>query len=458
MIGQALGHYRIEAKLGEGGMGVVYRAFDTHLDRPVAIKILRADATASPERKRRFQQEAKAASALHHPNIVHIYDISSSGGTDYIAMEFVDGKTLDRLIGKSGLALSDTLKYAIQVADALARAHAARIVHRDLKPANIIVSEDGRVRLLDFGLAKLTAAADIDSEAGTETMNAREDFQTEEGTILGTVAYMSPEQAQGKKVDARSDIFSFGSVLYEMVTGRRAFEGANKISTLSAILHNEPPPLAEVAPGLPAELDKVIWRCLRKDPDRRAQHAGDIKVALAELIADSESRKLSRAPQAGGQAAATPEEQPSWTGNLFGSAGARPYRLWQIHHIGICLRSAFLVYLAWRFKNVTSGLWSLALFFSTLLCCTIQSIMAAVLLFADIIGREFLRGETRELAPWLRAFGLANSGLAMSMTVWIAEEHTILAALMALVGTVIGVKAVAVKPAMDRAAIYRPNR
>jgi len=458
MIGQALGHYRIEAKLGEGGMGVVYRAFDTHLDRPVAIKILRADATASPERKRRFQQEAKAASALHHPNIVHIYDISSSGGTDYIAMEFVDGKTLDRLIGKSGLALSDTLKYAIQVADALARAHAARIVHRDLKPANIIVSEDGRVKLLDFGLAKLTAAADIDSEAGTATINTREDFQTEEGTILGTVAYMSPEQAQGKKVDARSDIFSFGSVLYEMVTGRRAFEGANKISTLSAILHNEPPPLAEVAPGLPAELDKVIWRCLRKDPDRRAQHAGDIKVALAELIADSESRKLSRAPQAGGKAAATPEEQPSWTGKLFGSAGARPYRLWQIHHIGICLRSAFLVYLAWRFKNVTSGLWSLALFFSTLLCCTIQSIMAAVLLFADIIGREFLRGETRELAPWLRAFGLANSGLAMSMTVWIAEEHTILAALMALVGTVIGVKAVAVKPAMDRAAIYGPNR
>src|SRR5579872_5820617 len=149
MIGQALGHYRIEAKLGEGGMGVVYRAFDTHLDRPVAIKILRADATTSPERRRRFQQEAKAASALNHPNIVHIYDISSSGGTDYIAMEFVDGKTLDRLIGKSGLVLSDALKYAIQVADALARAHAARIVHRDLKPANIIVSEDGRVKLLD---------------------------------------------------------------------------------------------------------------------------------------------------------------------------------------------------------------------------------------------------------------------------------------------------------------------
>ncbi len=451
MIGQALGHYRIEAKLGEGGMGVVYRAFDTHLDRPVAIKILRADATTSPERRRRFQQEAKAASALNHPNIVHIYDIGSSGGTDYIAMEFVDGKTLDRLIGKSGLVLNDALKYAIQVADALARAHAARIVHRDLKPANIIVSEDGRVKLLDFGLAKLTATADIDSEAGTATMTAREDVQTEEGTILGTVAYMSPEQAEGKKLDARSDLFSFGSVLYEMVTGRLPFEGVNKISTLSAILHEEPPPLAEVAPDLPAELHKIISRCLRKDPARRAQHADDIKLALAELREDSGSRKLLRAPQ-------TPEEKPALIRKLFGSAGARPYRVWQIHHIGICMRSALLVYLAWQFKNVTSGKWSLALFFSTFLCCTIQTMMAAILLSAGSIDTEFLRGEVRKLAPWLRALGVATGALAMIMTAWIAEGHTILAALMALVGIVIGVKALAVKPAMDRAAIYGPDR
>jgi len=327
MIGQDVGHYRIEAKLGEGGMGVVYRAFDTHLDRPVAIKVLRPDATTSPERRRRFQQEAKAASALNHPNIVHIYDIGSSGGMDYIAMEFVAGTTLDRLIGKSGLAPRDTLKYAIQVADALARAHAAGIVHRDLKPANIIVGEDGRVKLLDFGLAKLmetTADAPVDSEAGTATITARGDVQTEEGTIVGTVAYMSPEQAEGKKVDARSDIFSFGSMLYEMASGCRPFEGANKISTLAAILHTEPRRLVEAAPDLPAELDKIISRCLRKDPDRRAQHAGDIKLALEELREDCALDQLSRASQAGRQAAATPEDQPGWMRKLFGPAGARP--------------------------------------------------------------------------------------------------------------------------------------
>src|SRR5690348_1550840 len=461
MVGQVLGHYRIQAKLGEGGMGVVYRAFDTHLDRPVAIKILRADATTSPERKRRFQQEAKAASALNHPNIVHIYDISSSGGSDYIAMEFVEGKTLEQLIGKNGLALRNTLKYAIQVADALARAHAAGIVHRDLKPANIMVSEDGRVKLLDFGLAKLvetSVAAGADSEASTVTITTRADVQTEEGMIVGTIAYMSPEQAEGKKVDARSDVFSFGSVLYEMVTGRRPFEGANKISTLSAILHKEPPALTEIAPNLPAELGKIISRCLRKDPERRAQHADDIRLALEELGEEPGARELSGAPQVGGQAVATAEEHSALMRKLFGPAGVRPYRVWQIHHLGIFLRSALLVYLAWRFKNATSGTWSLALFFSAFLCCTIQSLMAIVLLSAGSIDREFLRGEARKLAGWLRAFGLANGALAMIMTVWIAEGHIILAALMALVGIVMVVKALAVKPAIDRVAIYDSNR
>jgi eukaryotic-like serine/threonine-protein kinase len=303
MLGESLGHYRIEAKLGEGGMGVVYRAFDTHLDRAVAIKILRADAISSPERKRRFLQEAKAASALNHPNIIHIYDINSSDGTDFIAMEFVPGKTLDQLIGNHGLPLRDTLNYSIQIADALARAHSAGIVHRDLKPANIIVTEDGHVKLLDFGLAKLTGPA-VDSEGATATMAAPEHLQTEEGAIVGTVAYMSPEQAQGLKVDARSDIFSFGSLLYEMASGHRPFEGATKMSTLSAILEREPQPLSELAPNLPAEFEKIVSRCLRRDRDRRAHHVADIRVALEELREDSVSGKLASASQSGSPAPA----------------------------------------------------------------------------------------------------------------------------------------------------------
>lgn len=308
MIGQTLGHYRIDSKLGEGGMGVVYRAFDTHLDRAVAIKVLRPDATASPERKRRFVQEAKSASALNHPGIIHIYDIATAdlpdGPTDFIAMEFVPGKTLDQYIGKSGLSLKDTLKYGIQIADALARAHAAGIVHRDLKPANIIVTDDGRVKLLDFGLAKLTEKTVDDPEAATATMGAQENPQTEEGAIVGTVAYMSPEQAEGLKVDGRSDIFSFGSVLYEMVTGRRAFHGGTKLSTLSAILHMEPKAASEISPGVPVELEKIIARCLRKDPERRAQGIADIKLALEELKQESESNKLS------GQVAAAAANRP----------------------------------------------------------------------------------------------------------------------------------------------------
>ena len=312
MIGRTLGHYRIDSKLGEGGMGVVYRAFDTHLDRAVAIKVLRPDATASPDRKRRFVQEAKSASALNHPGIVHIYDIDSAnlpdGPTDFIAMEFVPGKTLDQYIGKSGLSLSDALKYGIQIADALARAHAAGIVHRDLKPANIIVADDGRVKLLDFGLAKLTEVIDGDPEGATATMAAQETPRTEEGVILGTVAYMSPEQAEGRKVDGRSDIFSFGSVLYEMVTGRRAFEGTNKISTLAAILHTEPKAASEISAGVPTELDKIIARCLRKDPERRAQGIADIKLALQELKQESESGRLSG--QVGAATAVRPPARP----------------------------------------------------------------------------------------------------------------------------------------------------
>jgi serine/threonine protein kinase len=240
MIGRTLGHYQITEKLGEGGMGVVYKARDTHLDRFVALKILPPEKVADPERKLRFTQEAKSASSLNHPGSITIHDITSDGGFDFIVMEYVEGKTLDRLIPRKGMAVKDALEIGMEISDALAAAHSIGIVHRDIKPSNIIVSDQGRVKVLDFGLVKLKEGAQAAASQTAETP-----LLTDEGRILGTVYYMSPEQAEGKKVDARSDIFSFGSVLYEMVTGRRAFEGPSVISTLSAILHLDPKPIAE---------------------------------------------------------------------------------------------------------------------------------------------------------------------------------------------------------------------
>lgn len=294
MIGRSLAHYSIIEKLGEGGMGAVYKARDERLDRFVALKILPADKMSDPERRRRFTQEAKSASALNHPNIVTIYDIGEADGVHFIAMEYVEGRTLDGLIGRKELPLKDALEIAVQIADGLGKAHAAGIVHRDLKPSNIMVTPDRLVKVLDFGLAKLLEKAGPAPDVGA-TMTMRRTPATEEGVILGTVAYMSPEQAAGKPVDARSDIFSFGSVLYEMLTGRRAFEGETKASTLAAVIAREPAAPSEAAAPLPAEVARVVMRCLRKDPQRRWQNMADLKVALQDLKEESESGQLSAA-------------------------------------------------------------------------------------------------------------------------------------------------------------------
>jgi eukaryotic-like serine/threonine-protein kinase len=293
LVGQTLSHYEIIAKLGEGGMGVVYKARDVRLDRFVCIKVLRPEQLKDESRKQRFIQEAKSASSLNHPNIITIHEIDQADGTDFMVMEFVAGKTFQQLIPSGGLPVADVLKYAIPIASALAAANAAGIIHRDIKPGNIMVGANGIVKVLDFGLAKLTAPEE-NSDGATQTIKAN----TEEGTVVGTAAYMSPEQAQGKAVDARSDIFSFGAVLYEMLTGRRAFQGDNRMSTLASILQQEPKPLAELDSRIPRELDRIVVRCLRKDPDRRFQHMADLKVTLEELKEESDSGKLTPAPSA----------------------------------------------------------------------------------------------------------------------------------------------------------------
>src|SRR5579862_4239833 len=298
MVGKIVHHYQFLEKLGAGGMGEIWKAQDTRLNRFVAVKILTSASAGDPERRRRFIQEAQAASALNHPNIITIHDIISEGDAEYMVMEFVQGKTLIDLIPKGGLRVPQVLKYAVQMTDALQVAHSAGIIHRDLKPGNVMVTETGLVKVLDFGLAKLTDSSPLSQSGAPDQGDATQTIDqaplTVEGSIIGTVSYMSPEQAQGKRVDSRSDIFSFAVVLYEMVTGARAFAGDSALSTLSAILRDEARPIPEVAPDTPPQLEQVIHRCLRKNPDQRFQTMKEVQVALGALKHESDSGMLYR--------------------------------------------------------------------------------------------------------------------------------------------------------------------
>jgi TolB-like protein/Tfp pilus assembly protein PilF len=285
VIGQALGHYRITAAIGAGGMGEVYRATDTKLGREVALKVLPAEMAASPERLERFQREAKALAALDHPGIVTVHSVEEAEGVHFLTMQLVEGQALDRLVPEGGLPASQILEIATALAEALAAAHEKGIVHRDLKPANVMVTADGRVKVLDFGLAKITGAehaASADSEMPT-------DVQTREGVVMGTVPYMSPEQVSGLKVDHRTDVFSLGVLLYEMAAGRRPFQGRSSAELASAILRDAPAALGESRSDLPEGLSRVVARCLQKEPGQRFQTARDAAEALRDLGSGSSS-------------------------------------------------------------------------------------------------------------------------------------------------------------------------
>jgi serine/threonine-protein kinase len=270
VLPRTIAHYELLEQLGAGGMGVVYKARDTHLGRITAIKVLPPDKVADRERHRRFVREARAASTLNHPNIVTIFDIADENGVDFIAMEYVPGRNLAEIAAARALPLDQALDCAAQIADALAAAHESGIVHRDLKPGNVMVTEGGRVKLLDFGLAKLVEAG-VGEDSDTRTI------ETCAGAVLGTPAYMSPEQVNGKTADARSDIFSFGALLYELLAGRRAFERPSVVSTLHAVACEEPPPFP---PSVPVGIRDVVFRCLRKNPGERFQTAAALKSAL----------------------------------------------------------------------------------------------------------------------------------------------------------------------------------
>src|SRR5262249_11688423 len=283
--GARLGRYEIRSKIGQGGMGEVYLARDTELDRKVALKILPAEVASNQDRMRRFVQEAKAAAALNHPNIAHIYEIGQDSGTNFMAMEFIDGQTLSELMKSRQQNLGKLLRYLQHTAEGLAKAHAAGIVHRDLKPDNIMVTQEGHAKILDFGLAKLLGLQTISGSGTSEVATAILPQHSRPGAVMGTVGYMSPEQAQGdtENIDQRSDIFSFGCILYEAVTGERAFAGKDAIDSLNKIIREPVAPIGELNPLAPADLQRIVRRCLAKDPDERYQNIKDVAIELKDV-------------------------------------------------------------------------------------------------------------------------------------------------------------------------------
>ena len=321
IAGEKLGPYEIVAPLGEGGMGEVYRAHDSRLDRSVAIKVISL-AASDAGRLRRFEQEARSIAALSHPNILAIFDVGTHDDTPYLVTELLEGETLRERLAKGPLPVRKAVQIGSHIAHALAAAHERGIVHRDLKPENIFLTKDGHTKLLDFGLAKIEAAA---SGAGPESVT-RLTAATQPGVVMGTVGYMSPEQVRGDVADHRSDIFSFGAVLYEMLGGKRAFTGDSSVETMTAILKSEPPeisPEAKIPPGL----DRIVRHCLEKNPDDRFQSARDLTFALGALSGSETLRPLSCSPSAAPRPQAALDDSqvsPCWRWRRLPTSPRRP--------------------------------------------------------------------------------------------------------------------------------------
>lgn len=351
--GTILGQFEIRCAIGAGGMGEVYRAHDTRLDREVAIKVLPESLVTDRDRLRRFEQEARAAAALNHPNILAVFQMATHDGVSYMVTEFLDGETLRDCLRHGPMPLRKAIAYALQIAQGLAAAHEKGIVHRDLKPENLFVAKDGRVKILDFGLAKFTTPQAVSENAVTITLHQ----PTEPGMLIGTVGYMSPEQVRGQPADKCSDIFAFGSILYEMVTGKQTFRKPTSAETIGAILHEEPPSLSQLAPATPPALQRVVHRCLEKNPEQRFHSAHDLAFAL-EVTSDSAIPSSTSAdPHQGG---AIPGEGAATSESGHGAVVDKPLRkqqpwLWVLGVTALALLT-FGGFMVWRAEHRTPRL------------------------------------------------------------------------------------------------------
>ena len=319
--GTRLGRFEILSPIGAGGMGEVFKARDTRLDRNVAIKILPPHFADDPLSRARFEREARAISQLNHPHICTLYDVGHEDGRSYLVMEYIEGQSLAGTIARGPLPLEQVVRYGAQIADALSRAHASGVVHRDLKPSNVMITPAG-AKLLDFGLAKVVAPP-LEADSETPTVDARDESLTAHGWVVGTIEYMSPEQLQAQEVGTGTDIFALGMLLYEMATGRRAFRGDSKASVIAAILNSEPPPLQTFAPGTPSTLDRLIRKCLQKDPAQRWQSARDLADELRWVLAgDSDGRAAPSPPR-------RKRRWPVWAGVAIGITIAAAVLAWR---------------------------------------------------------------------------------------------------------------------------------
>jgi hypothetical protein len=422
MAGRTIGPYRLEREIGRGGMGAVHLAEDTRLGRPVAVKILPAEFSADPARRDRLRREARAAAALSHPGIATVYSLEEQDGTLCLVTEYIRGDTLRSEIERGPLPLDLVLDTGIQVARGLAAAHAGGVIHRDLKPENVIRNREGVVKILDFGIAS------IDEPAGGVTGRL-----TDDRTLLGTPGYMSPEQLDGGDVDARSDIFALGVLLFELAAGRNPFLGSTPASTAARVLAAEPPPLPSIDPRLPPSLDAVVRRCLRRHRADRYQSALDVARDLDDL-----------------RAGRRPVGEPVSTTPARGARSALWW--WRLHQVARMLVEAALVFPVWMVHETVRNDWTLAVMLAVIVTAAVNGTLRAHLLFTAAFNPDAIGEQLRRALPLVRGTDLALSALLLVSAAPVARAHLSLAGILAAFGVGWAVTSTIVEPAVCSAA------